>query len=122
MKEFSSAVDESGRISLDLKERSFSAIEEYIHDDLGKLSTDLDKVDHWYIRSSPEFKNIKNHLETIQKEWKDMGSHSLEYKQNKLRSQMEALSDYCDRYINNKNKKEQEEGLNEAKDRRNENT
>lgn len=116
MREFSLAVDESGRFNFNVKEnvteKSLSAIDENIHNGLVNLSKDLEQVDHWYIRSSPEFKNIKNHLETIQKEWKDMGSRSFEFKKNKLRSQMEALNDFCDKYMNNKEKKQQEDGLN----------
>ena len=80
-------------------------MDRHLPGEVADLSESLVKVDHWYIRSSPEFRNIKNCLETIQKEWKELGPRPTEYQRDKLRRQMEALSDNCSKYIDKKNQK-----------------
>lgn len=72
VKEFSYTLDEAGRVQMNEKERLLSAhMDRYLPGEVADLSMSLAQMEHWYIRSSKEFKDIQSNLETIQKEWKN---------------------------------------------------
>ena len=51
----------------------------------------LREADHWYVRSSREFKNLKSNLDKFQKEWKALGPDPTPYQRGKLAQQMTEL-------------------------------
>ena len=73
---------------------------------INDLSNSLKKVDHWYIRSSQAFKDVRADLEKMQEEWRALGPNPTKYQRDRLREQMLELDAHCAEYIDNKNRKE----------------
>ena len=77
-----------------------SVIDEGIQENLQGLVDGLREADHWYVRSSREFKNLKSNLDKFQKEWKALGPDPTPYQRGKLAEQMtELLGDSLARMI-----------------------
>ena len=68
-----------------------SVIDEGIQENLQGLVDGLREADHWYVRSSREFKNLKANLDKFQKEWKALGPDPAPYQRGKLAEQMTEL-------------------------------
>ena len=68
-----------------------SVIDEGIQENLQGLVDGLREADHWYVRSSREFKNLKSNLDKFQKEWKALGPDPTPYQRGKLAEQMTEL-------------------------------
>ena len=66
-------------------------IDEGIQENLQGLVDGLREADHWYVRSSKEFKNLKSTLDKFQKEWQTLGPDPTPYQRGKLAEQMTEL-------------------------------
>ena len=81
-------------------------MDKQIPGELDSLSKGLNKVDHWYIRGSQEFKNVQADLEKMQEEWRALGPNTTQYQRDRLREKLLELDAHCAAYIDNKNQKE----------------
>ena len=66
-------------------------IDKGVPGDLKGLVNGVKKANHWYVKSSKEYKDLRATLEKVQKEWQALGSDPTEYQQGKLRNQMTEL-------------------------------
>ena len=86
-------------------------ITEYVNNSmqtLPELSKQLKQVDHWYVRSSQEFKDVRTAMEKVEKELQTLGKNPTDYQRKRLAEQMQKLMDVSQTYLN---RKEQEDGL-----------
>lgn len=73
---------------------------------LPELSKQLKQADHWYVRGSQEFKDVRTAMEKVEKELQTLGKNPTDYQRKRLAEQMQKLLDVSQTYLN---RKEQED-------------
>ena len=71
---------------------------------LPELSKQLKQADHWYVRGSQEFKDVRTAMEKVEKELQTLGKKPTDYQRKRLAEQMQKLLDVCQTYLNHKSK------------------
>ena len=87
-------------------------ITEYVNNSmqtLPELSKQLKQVDHWYVRSSQEFKDVRTAMEKVEKELQTLGKNPTDYQRKRLAEQMKQLMDVSQTYLNYKNQEDENE-------------
>ena len=87
-------------------------ITEYVNNSmqaLPELSKQLKQVDHWYVRSSQEFKDVRTAMEKVEKELQTLGKNPTDYQRKRLAEQMKQLMDVSQTYLNHKNQEDENE-------------
>lgn len=75
-----------------------------------ELSKRLKDADPWYIRSSQEFRNVRERLEKVTNELQTLGTNSTEYQREKLFKQISELEESSQKYLDVKRKSIEDSG------------
>ena len=79
---------------------------------LPKLADGLKEADHWYVKSSQEFKDVRSAMEKVQKELKALGPDPNEDQRNELATHMRDLMSAASAYTTYKTKQKPVEEMN----------
>ena len=71
---------------------------------LPELANQLKQADHWYVRGSQEFQDVRTAMEKVEKELQTLGKKPTDYQRKRLAEQMQKLLDVCQTYLNHKAK------------------